>query len=107
LNFCGGRQIHLGESSGTARFVTGVRVQNPIPTPPYSLLNEILVLRQMTLQPMYTIRDVAKLFGVTVRSIQSRVASGQLAARNLPGRAKFLSVDLEEFLRESKRGGSK
>lgn len=80
---------------------------NQHPTHQYPLLDEILTLRQMTLQPMYSIRDVAKLFGVTVRSIQSRVASGQLAARNLPGRTKFLSVDLEEFLRESKRGGSK
>lgn len=64
-------------------------------------------MREMSLQPMYTIRDVAKLFAVTTRSIQSRVASGQLGARDLPGRAKFLSVDLENFLRESKKGSGK
>ena len=75
--------------------------------PQYPLLEEVLALRQMTLQPTYTIRDVAMLFGVTVRSIQSRVASGQLASRDLPGRAKFLSIDLEQFLRESKKGGRK
>jgi len=56
---------------------------------------------------MYTIRDVAKLFGVSMRSIQSRVASGQLATRDLPGRAKFLPCDLEEYLRQSKRVGRK
>jgi hypothetical protein len=73
----------------------------------YPLLEEILELRQMALQPLYTIRDVAKLFGVTARSIQSYVASGQMSARDLPGRAKFLPIDVEEFLRQSKRGGKK
>jgi hypothetical protein len=82
-------------------------MQNQGQPPKYPLLEEILALRQMTLQPTYTIRDVAKLFGVTVRSIQSRVASRQLAARNLPGRAKFLSTDLEEFLRDSTQGGAR
>lgn len=77
------------------------------PQPPkYPLLEEVLAHRQMILQPMYTIRDVAKLFGVSVRSIQTRVASGQLSSRDLPGRAKFLPVDLEDFFRQSKRGGT-
>lgn len=75
--------------------------------PKYPLLEEVLALRQMTLQPMYTIRDVAKLFDVSVRAIQARVSSGQLPSRDLPGRAKFLPVDLEQFLRESKKGGRK
>ncbi|HKO17904.1 MAG TPA: helix-turn-helix domain-containing protein [Acidobacteriaceae bacterium] len=73
------------------------------PQPKYALLEEVLALRQMKLQPMYTIRDVAALFGVTVRAIQSRVASGQLPSRDLPGRAKFLPVDVEQFLRNSER----
>ena len=78
------------------------------PQPPkYPLLEEVLALRQMTLQPMYTIREVAALFAVTVRSIQARVATGQLSSRDLPGRAKFLSADLEQFLRESRKGGRK
>lgn len=70
----------------------------------YPLLEEILALRQMTRKPMYTVRDVAQLFGVTVRSIQSRVERRQLVRRDLPGRAKFLAVDLEEFLTNSKKG---
>jgi hypothetical protein len=77
------------------------------PKPQHPLLEEILEMREMTLQPMYTIRDVAKLFNVTPRSIQLRVASGRLLVRDLPGRGKFLSVDLETFLRESKKGSGK
>lgn len=73
----------------------------------YPLLEEVLALRQMELQPMYTIRDVGKLFGVTVRSIQFWVSSGDLPSRALPGRAKFLSADLEQFLVESRKGGRK
>lgn len=69
----------------------------------YLLLTELLALRQMALQGTYTIREVATLFGVTARAIQSRVASGQLTSRDLPGRAKFLPTDLEEFLRNSHR----
>ena len=73
----------------------------------YPHLEEMLALRQMVLQPTFTIRDVAKLFGVTMRSIQSRVASGQLPSRDLPGHAKFLPYDLEQFLRESRKGRQK
>lgn len=90
-----------------ARFVNGVKVPGQNQNPNYPLLEEILGLRGMTLQALYTIRDVAKLFAVTTRSIQSRVAAGELQARDLPGRGKFLSVDLEEFLRQSKKGGGK
>lgn len=75
--------------------------------PKYQHLEELLILRQMQLQPTYTIADVGKLFGVTPRSIQARVSSGQLPSRDLPGRAKFLPVDLEDFIRESKKGGRK
>jgi len=99
--------INASRRTGPAQFVvSGVKMSSPQP-PKYPLLEEVLALRQMALQPMYTIRDVAALFGVTVRSIQARVASGQVASRDLPGRAKFLPVDLEDFLRNSqkKRGG--
>lgn len=75
--------------------------------PKYPLLEAILVLRQIALLPMYTNHHVAAIFGVSVRAIQERVASGKLPSRDLPGRAKFLPCDLEEFLRESKRGDMK
>lgn len=76
-------------------------------TSKYPLFGEMLALCDMVLQPTYTIREVAALFGVTVRSIQARVASGQLPSRDLPGRAKFLPTDLEQFLRESRKAGRK
>jgi hypothetical protein len=85
-----------------ARFVTRVEMSNQDRSTQYPLLEEVLSLRGMCLQPVYTVRDVAKLFGVTTRSIQTRISRGQLQARDLPGRAKFLSVDLEDFIRESK-----
>lgn len=69
----------------------------------YPLLEDLLALRQMTIQATYTIREVATLFRVTARAIQSRVASGQLTSRDLPGRAKFLPTDLEAFLQNSLR----
>ena len=77
------------------------------PEEKYPLLAEVLALRQQPFQPFYSGSDVAALFGVTARSIQSRVSAGQLTKRDLPGRAKFLPGDLEEFLQKSKRGGRK
>jgi hypothetical protein len=74
-------------------------------TTKYPLLGEILSIKNLPLQPTYTIRDIAKLFSVSVRAIQNRVASGQLSVRDLPGRARFLSEDLEVFLVTSKKKG--
>jgi len=73
----------------------------------YPLLEEMLALRDMRLQATYTIRDLGKLFEVSVRAIRNYVSSGKLTIRDLPGRAEFLPCDLEEFLRRSKRGGVK
>jgi hypothetical protein len=69
----------------------------------YPILEEILTLKGLSLQPVYTIRDIARLFSVTPRAIQNRVAAGQINSRNLPGRAKFLSEDIEAFLVASKK----
>jgi hypothetical protein len=73
----------------------------------YPLLQEILEVKNLQLQATFTIRDVARIFSVSVRAIQSRVASGQLSARDLPGRARFLPVDLENFLAASRKGGAR
>lgn len=72
-------------------------------TPRYPLLEEMLALRGMTLQATYTNGDLGKFFAVSIRAIQDRVASGQLTSRDLPGRARFLPLDIEEFLRNSRR----
>lgn len=71
----------------------------------YPLLAELLEAQQRPLTATFSIADVAALFSVSPRSIQNRVASGQLQARNLPGRARFLAVDLEAFLAASKKKG--
>jgi hypothetical protein len=59
------------------------------------MLEPILALRGLPLKAMYSTRDVAVLFDVSVRAIQSRISTGQLPYRDLPGRAKFLPQDLE------------
>jgi hypothetical protein len=64
----------------------------------YSLLEEVLTVQGRTLKGVYTIQDVAKLFGVSIRAIQDRVARGQLIVRDLPGRGRFLSRDLEDYI---------
>lgn len=69
----------------------------------YPILSEMLSVKQLPLRAAYSIRDVAQLFGVSPRAIQNRIASGQLVARDLPGRVKFLADDLETFLASSKR----
>lgn len=71
----------------------------------YPLLEEILAVRSLPLQAIYTNRDAAKIFDVSVRSIQSWVASASLEARDLPGRFRFLPSDLERFLRNSRKCG--
>ncbi len=67
----------------------------------YPLLENLLVYRGLRPQGTYTMRDVATIFSVSVRTIQERVRRQELNSRNLPGRARFLSMDLEEFLESS------
>jgi hypothetical protein len=72
--------------------------------PKYPLLHAILAGQELPLKPMYTNRDVAKIFKVCVRAIQNWISAGRLIPRDLPGRWKFLPQDLEEFLRASRKG---
>jgi transposase len=77
------------------------------PTPGrYPLLEALLAEKGLRLKGTYTNRDVAKIFGVSVRAIQDRVRRGDLRPRDLPGHARYLSVDLEDFLRNSSRGST-
>lgn len=71
--------------------------------PKYPLLQAILDVKGKPLQPWYSTRDFAELFGVTPRSIQNRVSSGELTPRDLPGGAKYLPQDIEAFLIASKK----
>lgn len=79
------------------------------PSPKYPLLEELLSLQGRQLQACYRIAEVAQIFGVSPRAIQTRVALGQIASRDLPGRARFLPGDVEGFLASSlkKRKGAR
>ena len=83
-------------------------VEQPLglPTTKYPLLEGILAIKGLPLQPMYTTNDVAKIFNVSARTIQNWISSGQLIPRDLPGRAKFRPQDMEDFLIASRKGVS-
>ena len=69
--------------------------------PPYPLLETMLGSLGRTLQPTYTCQDLACLLGVTARTIQSNVANGTIPSRKLIGGARFLPIDIEEYLRKA------
>jgi hypothetical protein len=71
-------------------------------TTTFPLLEQILKILGQPLQPMYSARDLARIFKVSVRAIQHRIESGRLMPRDLPGRAKFLPQDIEDFLAGSR-----
>ncbi len=75
-------------------------------TAKYPMLEAILALRGLRLQPMYTNRDVAMIFEVCVRAIQNWITAGRLTPRDLPGRWKFFPEDIEAFLRHSRKDNS-
>jgi hypothetical protein len=75
-------------------------------TSTYPLLGQILLILGLPLQPMYTTRDLAQIFKVSVRAIQHRIEDGRLVPRDLPGRARFLPQDLEDFLTTSRAQSS-
>jgi transposase len=74
-----------------------------ISTSSYPLLEPILKQKGLTLQGIYTGADAARIFGVSIRTIQDWCREGKLRARDLPGRGRFLSTDLEAFLENSLR----
>jgi hypothetical protein len=69
----------------------------------YPLLEALLSERGLSLKGAYTNRDVATIFNVATRMIQDWTRNGYFKPRNLPGRARFLSADLEEFLQDSSK----
>ena len=64
----------------------------------YPLLESLLEQKGLRLQGIYTLRDAAKIFGVSRRTIQEWVRDEKLIVRDLPGRSRFLSEDLQQFL---------
>jgi hypothetical protein len=73
-------------------------------TTKYPMLEAILAIKNLPLEPMYTTRSIAAIFSVSARSVQNWMASGKLIARHLPGRWKFLTQDVEDFLQASQSG---
>ena len=69
----------------------------------YPLLESLLTEKGSSLKGSYTYRDLEQIFGCSKRALQDLVRDGRLTARDLPGRAHWLSVDLEEFLQNSVR----
>ena len=73
------------------------------PAPKYPLLEALLGTQGLPVKATYTMPDAAKIFGVSRRTLENWVKSGKLFYRDLPGHARFLAEDLEDFLRSSKR----
>lgn len=77
---------------------------NNADTAKYPLLEAVLAIQNLPLQPMYTNRDVALMFRVCTRAIQSWISAQRLTPRSLPGRWKYFPQDIEDFLRNSRKG---
>jgi transposase len=67
----------------------------------YPLLEALLRERGLSLKGIYSKPDAAALFNVSVRTIHDWCRAGRLRQRQLPGRGRFLSEDLESFLQNS------
>jgi hypothetical protein len=69
----------------------------------YPHLEAVLRLKGIPLKGIYTYRDASQILEASVRTIQQWCRDGKIRSRNLPGRGRFLSLDLEEFLAGSLR----
>jgi hypothetical protein len=69
----------------------------------YPLLETVLAYMGFPMKGKFTVKDVADLFGVTTRTIQTRMKRGDLPSRDLPGHSRFLAMDLEQFLQKSSK----
>src|ERR1700757_2951894 len=67
----------------------------------YPLFETMLRVKGLRLQATYTCEDIANLFGVTTRTIQSKVKDGTLPSRKLIGGGRFLPIDIENYLRNA------
>ena len=69
----------------------------------YLYLEALLALQGLPMKGIWILRDVAALFSVSARTIQAWIKERKLVPRDLPGRGRFLSEDLENFLKASIR----
>lgn len=71
----------------------------------YPLFESMLRSKGMKLQATYTCQDIADVFGVTARTIQNKVKDGTLPSRKLIGSARFLPIDIENYLQNASKQG--
>jgi NADPH-dependent curcumin reductase CurA len=71
----------------------------------YQLLESLMKQKNLPLKGIYKYKDAAQIFDASVRTIQQFVRDGKLRCRDLPARGRFLSEDLEAFLRDCRRRG--
>jgi excisionase family DNA binding protein len=69
----------------------------------YPRIEELLEFQNLKLKPIYTTKEAAQIFGVSTRAILQWIELKKIVARDLPGRGRFFSSDLEEFLENSKK----
>jgi len=78
-----------------------IELTTPAEPARYPLLEGLVAEKGLCLRGTYTYADAIQIVGGSKRALQDYVRDGKLTSRNLPGRAHFLSVDLEEFLQNS------
>jgi hypothetical protein len=69
----------------------------------YPLLEELLRQKGLRLLGIYKYKDASAIFDVSLGTIKQWCREDKLRSRNLPGRGRFLSQDLEDFLAGSVR----
>jgi hypothetical protein len=69
----------------------------------YPLLEALLAANGLRMKGVWTLADVAGIFDASKRTIQDWIKDEKLVDRHLPARGRFLSQDLENFLRLSLR----
>lgn len=88
----------------------GPREISALPSSPvvrYPILEALIAQKGLALKAIWTLRDVTAIFGFSVRTIQSWAQDKKLLARDLPGRGRLLSQELEDFLVNSLRSAKK
>jgi hypothetical protein len=68
----------------------------------FPLLDSLLKARGRQRQAIYNVKDIADIFEVSVRTINDWFREGKFVPRDLPGRGRALSEDLEDLVQSSR-----
>jgi len=69
----------------------------------YSVCEEIFTIKHLPRKPIYSIRDISKIFNLSTKAIRSLVSSGELIPLDHPESAKFLAQELEDYIKDSRK----